>query len=283
MLKLAKKVNLVIMSNYMFIFVFHFREISINSKVSKFSSIIILNVLVNNTILHVDFHVFFLVLRQMSKSSKADEPICFFCNESSTAEKGPLHLVQSYRLDQRVRRCANILEDSLLHAKLQNGDMIAQDAAYHKACLSNVYRSASNKQLGGNFSKEQRKLCGIAFGEVVAFMEETLLTSTDEIPTFKLSDLIKLYNTHLSDLGVTLETRIHSTRFKNRLLAQFEDLSAYNDKKEVILVFNQDVGEAIATAAEMNYDDDGYILAKAANIIRRYVKSYKICIINKIG
>ena len=230
MLKLAKKGNLFIMSNYMFIFVFQFRELSINSKVSKFS-FYILNVLVNNTILHVDFHVFFVVSRQMSKSSKDDEPICFFCNESSTAEKGPLHLVQSYRLDQRVRRCANMLEDSLLHAKLQNGDMIAQDAVYHKACLSNLYRSASNKQLGGYFSNEQRKLSGIAFGEVVAFMEETLLTPTDEIPTFKLSDLIKLYNTHLSDLGVTLETRIHSTRFKNRLLAQFEDLSAYNTTK----------------------------------------------------
>ena len=45
--------------------------------------------------------------------------------------------------------------------------------------------------------------------------------------------------------------------------------SAYNDKKEVFLVFNHDDGEAIATAAEANYDDDGYILARAAHILRR--------------
>ena len=48
---------------------------------------------------------------------------------------------------------------------------------------------------------------------------------------------------------------MHSTRFK----------------KEVILVFNHDVGEAISVAAEANYGDDGYILARAAHIIRRYV------------
>ena len=64
---------------------------------------------------------------------------------------------------------------------------------------------------------------------------------------------------------------MHSTRFKNRLLSQFEDMSAHNDKKEVILVFNHDVGEAISVAAEANYGDDGYILARAAHIIRRYV------------
>ena len=87
----------------------------------------------------------------------------------------------------------------------------------------------------------------------------------------------------MSQLGVTLETRIHSTCFKNGLLAQFEDLSAYKDKKEVTLVFNQYIGEAIATAAERNYDDDGYILAKAVNITRRLVKRYEICIPSKIG
>ena len=42
--------------------------------------------------------------------------------------------------------------------------------------------------------------------------------------------------------------------------------------------FIQDVGETITTAAKSNYDEDGYIFVKAANIIR-FVKSYEICII----
>ena len=63
--------------------------------------------------------------------------------------------------------------------------------------------------------------------------------------------------------------------FKKRLLNQFEDLTAYNDKKEVILVFNQDViGEVISVAADNNYDDDGYIVAKVVNIMRRFDFTY---------
>ena len=174
--------------------------------------------------------------------------MCFFCNNTANTEKGPLHLVQSFRLDQRVRRCANVLEDSYLHAKLQNGDLIAQDAMYHKVCLSNLYRSASYKQLEGNFSDYEKKLQGIAFGEVVAFIEESLMASAEKIPAFKLSDLIKLYVARLSALGVHFKTRVHSTRFKKILLSQFQDMTAYNDKKEVFLVFNHDVGEAIASS-----------------------------------
>ena len=54
-----------------------------------------------------------------------------------------------------------------------------------------------------------------------------------------------------------------------RLLSQFEDMFAYNDKKKVILAFNCDVAEVITTAAAANYDDDGNILPKGATILRR--------------
>ena len=182
-------------------------------------------------------------------------------------KKNILHLVQSFRLDQRMRRCAHILNDSLLHAKLQGRDLIAQDAKYHR--LTDLYRKASNIQLEGHFTNDKRKLHGIVFGRVISFNEEALLNITDTIPVFKLSDLIKHYNSSLQDLGLTLQTRMHSTRFKQRLLAQFEDIAAYNEGREVMLAFNCDIGEVISTEASTNYDNDGYILAKAASILRR--------------
>ena len=42
-------------------------------------------------------------------------------------------------------------------------------------------------------------------------------------------------------------------------------MATYNDKKEVVLLFNHDVGEAISVSAEANYDNDGCILARAAH------------------
>lgn len=47
---------------------------------------------------------------------------------------------------------------------------------------------------------------------------------------------------------------VGNKRFQNRLFFQFEGMSACNDKKEVILVFNHDVGEIITVAAEASYD-----------------------------
>ena len=121
--------------------------------------------------------------------SVAESLTCFFCGDSADSRKGPLHLAQSFQLDQRVRRCSNMLEDSYLHAKLQYGDMIVQDAKYYRNCQSKLCRSAANKQLEGNFSNHERKLRGVAFEEVLAFIEETLLTGTEEILTFKFSNV----------------------------------------------------------------------------------------------
>ena len=143
---------------------------------------------------------------------------------------------------------------------------------YHRVCLNKLYKTEFSLQLDVHFTEREKKLHGIALGEVVSFIEEIVMNATDTIPAFKLSDLIKLYDAHLKDLGITLEARTHSTRFKNCLFSHFEEFSAHNEGKKVILVFNHNIGETITTAADINYDDDdGYILAKAPNILRRYV------------
>lgn len=68
----------------------------------------------------------------------------------------------------------------------------------------------------------------MAFGSVVSFIEESLMTEVDKIHVFKLSDLVKMYHTNLEELGIHLETRIYSKQLKNRLLSQFQDLSVQN-------------------------------------------------------
>ena len=108
-----------------------------------------------------------------------------------------------------------------------------------------------------------KKPHGITFGEVVSFIEELDMNATDTILVFQLLDLIKLYDAHLKD-RITLETRTQSKPFRNRLLSQFEDFSAYKEWKEVILVFNHNIAEAITTTAKINHGDNSYVLTKAS-------------------
>ena len=163
---------------------------------------------------------------ELRRQVRSTQDIKFFLCDKPVNEKYPLYLVQSFHLDQRMRRCAHILNDSLLHVKLQGGDLIAQDAKYHRYCLTNLHRKVSNIQVEGHFTNDERKLHGIDFGRAISFIEEALLNTTDTIPVFTLSDLIKHYNSSLQDLGLTLQTRIHSTRFKQRLIADIADIAA---------------------------------------------------------
>lgn len=99
----------------------------------------------------------------------------------------PLHPVQSFRLDQHVRRCANILKDSSLHAKLQKADLIAQDAMYHCVCLSKLYKTASSLQLDEHIKDRERKFHVIAFSEVALFILKIVMNATETILASKLS------------------------------------------------------------------------------------------------
>ena len=60
--------------------------------------------------------------------------------------------------------------------------MIFQDDKYHRNCRGKLYDlPPTNSQ-----SKLSKKLRQVDFGEVVTFIEETALTGTEEILTFKL-------------------------------------------------------------------------------------------------
>ena len=72
----------------------------------------------------------FLELRQPSIVQSLINLHAFSSNSSSNSENGPLHLMQSFRLNQRVRICANLLEDNFFHTMLQKRDMITQVEMY---------------------------------------------------------------------------------------------------------------------------------------------------------
>ena len=95
-------------------------------------------------------------------------------------------------------------------------------------------KKAEKAPLGDeDYSKIKRELRGIAFSYLISYMEVQLLNTSEFIPLFKL---------YLDDIGF-----------------------------EIILVSNRDIGDAISTATQTNYDEEGFILAKAASITRRYI------------
>ena len=156
-----------------------------------------------------------------------------------------------------------------LQAKLLKGDMIAQDAMYNQNCLADLYKKANAAQLDATYSDSERQLHGIAFSEVVTYIEELTMYTPEKKFAFKLSDLNKLYCQRLKEFCMEVQGRIHNTRLRNRILSHFPGMNPYADRREVLMAFDADIGEVLGSSLSINYGDKGYILAEAAKIVRR--------------
>lgn len=192
---------------------------------------------------------------------QSTEPICFFCNKpAGTAE---LHHAATMEIDKNVRRCATELGDTELLAKLSAGDMVAIEAKYHRNCLRALYNKIRPAALK---DEEEDRLHGIAFAELVVFMED-MHANEDNAPVFKLSDVANLYKTRLEQLGASVTSRIHTTRLKDRLLSVLPDLTAHSEGRDTLLLFNKDIGPALMKACD--HDSDAIHLVRAAQVVRR--------------
>ena len=150
---------------------------------------------------------------------------------------GKRHEVTSFRLDRRVRRSSYILTETeqTLIGKLSKGDMIAHEAKYHATCLADLYRRADWFQFGSSYSDDEKQKQSSAFASVIWLIKCSIdFTESEEKEViFKLSELVKLYTRRLRELNVKATTRVHSTRLKERILSQFEDIHANPKGREV--------------------------------------------------
>ena len=193
---------------------------------------------------------------------------CFFCHK----ETGKLHQASTYKLNNRVLQIAKLLDDVEIINKLTERDMMAWESVYHSDCLIKFYKKGKEiEQVSGGSDVDSQISC-TAFVELTTYMSDC--AEEDKSTIFKLDDLIKFYEKRISALGGTINGKIHSTRFKNRLLSHFENLvESQKEGKHVYLVFDEELGAVLKTVFENTLDDDAFTLSKAARILRREIFS----------
>ena len=74
--------------------------------------------------------------------------VCFICN--TTNDKEELRNVSTFQVDEKVCRCANVLQDQKLLMRISGSDLIAQEAKYHLTCLVLLYTKADCITCGGS-------------------------------------------------------------------------------------------------------------------------------------
>ena len=176
----------------------------------------------------------------------------------------------TFQLDKQVRTAATLVQDREL---LGAGDMLAIEAKYHPRCLVGLYnraRKASVEGLEDNGQGYAASTSGVVFAELVLYIEETR-KHEGSAPVFKLAELSHLYKSRMEQLGVEVDSRVDSTRLKERLLAEFPDMRAYTKGRDVLMAFEHDIGTALAKACELDDNEDAMHIARAAQIVRRHI------------
>ena len=206
--------------------------------------------------------------RSSSLTSNKSRDQCFFCELGDSPQN--LHLASTLEVDEKVKACASLVNDTKLIAKLGSRDMVATDAKYHLKCLVSLYNKArKQKTCSGNTmasSSSYKPIDGdeLAFAELIAFIDESL--RVEEPAVLKLSDLVKFYTLKLSELEGE-QAKVNSTRLKSRILATFPDLTAHNEGREVFFILSHENGSVLLEAK--NADSEEVCLAKAAMIVRK--------------
>ena len=123
--------------------------------------------------------------------------------------------------DRRTRATATTLGDEKLLSKLSQGDMVAIESRYHKACLTILYNRLRDKKSNESpRDKEYSLIYGIALSEVTNYIRFSK-KQPDASPVFKLINLKKLLISNMKRYGITPDG-IHSTRLKEQLLNIFQ-------------------------------------------------------------
>jgi len=132
--------------------------------------------------------------------------------------------------------------DTELLARLSAGDMVALESKYHDKCLVSLYNHArKQKTQEMRETDEEKVLSGIAFAEVVMYIEEARLDDSTA-PVFKLADLGKMFSARLQQLDPSPRGRVNTTRLKNRLLNHIPDLRTHTQGRDILMMFDQDIG-----------------------------------------
>ena len=106
---------------------------------------------------------------------------------------GELHKASTFNLDNKVRECADLLNGTVILAKLSACDMVAIDAMYYTPCLTSLYGRAARIESSPDPSPARIAMSeGIALAKLVYFIEETRNYSGTNPVKFTLSVVLRV-------------------------------------------------------------------------------------------
>ena len=192
--------------------------------------------------------------------------LCMFCDLDDS--DNVLHSVSSAECDHNVREWASNLGDFHMLGKLPQGDLFANDAVYHKDCMSRYYNLHTSclRKKRDDGRVNQSELEGIALAETVAYVVDD-----DSDGPFYIAELGELYKERLKQLGGIVPDRIHTPRFQERILSQITWMRGQKDGNKLYIACEVTIGKAVVRDLHRSADQDACNMARTATLLREHI------------
>ncbi|KAK3926446.1 BRISC and BRCA1-A complex member 2, partial [Frankliniella fusca] len=207
--------------------------------------------------------------RSTSQAVLSKGELCFLCGRPGE-RNNPLHLCQTKEVEERIIKCANDLGNSeLLSQIFTYGDLIAEEAKYHTACLVKLYNSARRVYCSTKEDMDEMLCESMAFADLISYLSMKLIESVQTV--FVVADLVRFYSARLANpLGVENDDVpvVHSTRLREKILARMPELREQKAGRDIVLVHCK---ANVLLVLEREDQDDN------ANGFLRFVKTLRKC------
>ena len=155
-----------------------------------------------------------------------------------------------------------MIGDKYLLAQLAGSNMVAINAAYHRACLTKFYRNAETVGCDMTESNATQIIRAHALNELVDFIEDY----RGSRESLAMGDLTALYEKHIVGL-VFSHIKCNTTRLRENIEHLIPDIKPVRNKLGWSIIFEDGLSKALPDMKD-NTCTDVSIILKAAKILR---------------
>ena len=170
---------------------------------------------------------------------------CIFCNCGKKRGDSKLYQVRTTDIWEKIEKAAEVVNDAELLIKVQNQDLIALDAKYHKNCLAVILMKADCQEKNPLIDDDS-DIFTSSFQKLIDDVDQPM----KEGKAYELTELLEVYRNYLTEGGYQNSSSYRSEKLKKRLQNHYGNALTFHqpgpaNKSELVYSSTLDIRETI--------------------------------------
>ena len=201
---------------------------------------------------------------------------CIFCNCAKKHGDCKLIQIRSKDVQKRIQDAAEIANDPELLIKVQEQDLFASDAKYHKNCLGN-FLNKTDRQGQEPKTDDDSDLFTSSFKKLISDVDVRFKQGK----AYKMTELLDYYRGYLTESGYADSKNYRCEKLKKRLQKYYGDLLTFHplgsNNSELVYSSTLDIRETINKIADFQAKVSNEAIAADLKLVEDSYESLSVC------